>query len=118
MTAAPLPQAARDVLMAIARRAGEHAETFARQVDHAVVTEDERTWIYFSVPRSQPRLPWRDGVIPMGLNPGVVESGEPTSEVLVWVEDGRLCAMEHPWFTDDPPAGWPRVDDLVWDLGR
>ncbi len=32
---------------------------------------------------------------------------------LVWVERGRLSALEHAWVTDDPPTEWPEPERVV-----
>jgi hypothetical protein len=37
----------------------------------------------------------------------VDDSGAPTGEVLVWIEDGRLSAAEYAWYTDEAPDAWP-----------
>lgn len=118
MTPPGLPDDVRRILLAIADRSGEFRDVLVRQIQHAVVTENARTWVYFSVPDSEERVPWPDGVIPYDLNPTVFAgSGEPTGSIYVWVEDGRLSGVEHPWFTDEAPTEWPNVDMLVWDQG-
>jgi hypothetical protein len=45
------------------------------------------------------------------------DSGSPIGFVLLWVEDGRISALEYAWVTDDPPTelppdGWIGKD--VW----
>ncbi|MBO0898741.1 hypothetical protein J1G42_02035 [Cellulomonas sp. zg-ZUI222] len=116
VTSAGLPEDVRRILVAVAERSGEHRDVLVRQITRAVVTENARTWVYFSVPDPVARVPWSDGFIPLALNPSVVDaSGEPTGTIYVWVEDGRLSGVEHPWFTDEAPTQWPSVDMLVWD---
>lgn len=33
-------------------------------------------------------------------------------EVLLWVTDGRISALEFAWVSDDPPTRWPRPEDV------
>ncbi|WP_223885803.1 hypothetical protein [Nocardia colli] len=33
--------------------------------------------------------------------------GAPIGEVILWVEDGRLSAIEHTWYTDERPKTLP-----------
>lgn len=33
--------------------------------------------------------------------------GAPIGEVILWVEDGRLSAIEHTWYTDERPKSLP-----------
>ena len=34
------------------------------------------------------------------------------THVLLWIDDGRLSALELSWVSDDPPKEWPAVDQL------
>lgn len=36
-------------------------------------------------------------------------TGEQIGELLLWVEDVRLSAIEYVWFTDEPPSGLPKT---------
>lgn len=55
-------------------------------------------------PFPKSRIP--DGVIPAT---GVVKdfSGELVGELLVWVSDGSLSALEYSWYTDEAPVELP-----------
>lgn len=33
-------------------------------------------------------------------------------EILLWITDGHLSALEYAWVTDDPPTRWPRPDEM------
>jgi hypothetical protein len=33
-------------------------------------------------------------------------------EILLWLKDGRLSALEYAWVSDDLPTRWPRPDEL------
>lgn len=52
-----------------------------------------------------------DGVLP---GDAVVQSadGEPTGFLMLWVKNGYLSFVEHPWVTDEMPAEFPLVDRL------
>lgn len=118
MTDPRLPENVREIILAIAEKAGDEGSALAEQIDVATVAFDENvlTWLYFEVPEGARRLAWKDGVIPMHLNATVLDaSGEPTGLIYVWVEDGLLSAIEHPWYVDYP-TGWPVPERLVWDL--
>lgn len=55
-----------------------------------------------------------DGVLP---GDAVVESadGEATGFLMLWVKNGYLSFVEHPWVTDDMPTEFPSVDRLrLW----
>lgn len=41
------------------------------------------------------------------------EDGYDYGEILVWVRDGFLTGIEHPWWTDEMPKRWP-VPERVW----
>ena len=55
-----------------------------------------------------------DGPVPVrafvnGLN------GETEGEILVWVEDGYLSALEFAWFTDEVPISLPSPERIRFD---
>ena len=33
-------------------------------------------------------------------------------EVIIWIKDGHVDGLEYVWVTDDPPARWPRPDEV------
>jgi hypothetical protein len=35
------------------------------------------------------------------------EDGKPSGTLQVWLEDGRIAALEQSWFTDGPAPEWP-----------
>lgn len=43
----------------------------------------------------------------------VFEDGEPTGDIGVWVSDGRLSSFEYSWFSADPPARLPSLDQSI-----
>ncbi|MGW4081196.1 hypothetical protein ACWELB_48400 [Streptomyces asiaticus] len=53
-----------------------------------------------------------DGVIPAT---GAVKdsSGELVGELLLWVSDGRLSALECSWYTDEAPTALPDPGDVT-----
>ncbi|MDX8054644.1 hypothetical protein SK571_35195 [Lentzea sp. BCCO 10_0798] len=52
-----------------------------------------------------------DGVLPVDAQ--VHESGELVGEILLWIADGRLSAIEYAWVTDEPPTRLPPVDQVT-----
>ncbi|MGW4495013.1 hypothetical protein [Streptomyces sp. NPDC004376] len=75
-------------------------------------TRVTRTWgsdspsIDLDVPPGVPAAAIEDGVIPAT---GTVtdDSGELFGELLVWVSDGRLSALEFSWYGDTAPTELP-----------
>ncbi|MEV5774363.1 hypothetical protein AB0L49_24400 [Streptomyces antimycoticus] len=53
-----------------------------------------------------PRAEISDGVVPVT---GTVKapSGELLGELLLWVSDGSLSALEYSWYSDEAPVGLP-----------
>ncbi|OIK04633.1 hypothetical protein [Streptomyces monashensis] len=59
-----------------------------------------------TVPSWVPAAPVADGVLPaVGTVRG--DFGEPAGELLVWVSDGRLSALEYAWYGDTAPTRLP-----------
>jgi hypothetical protein len=85
----------------------------ARQL-RAQVTEVtvERPWgaespsLDLTVPSWVPTAPVSDGLLPVA---GTVrdDSGDVVGELLVWVSDGRLSALEYAWYGDTAPTDLP-----------
>lgn len=58
-----------------------------------------------------------DGVIPaIGLVKD--SSGELVGELLLWVSDGSLSALEYSWFTDEAPVALPDPCNVTVAVGR
>ncbi|MTD13462.1 hypothetical protein GIS00_05820 [Nakamurella sp. YIM 132087] len=55
-----------------------------------------------------------DGLLPVEgaarLNGPV---GDPDDQILLFVQDGRLSAMEYVWNGDAPPRDWPSTDQIT-----
>jgi hypothetical protein len=60
------------------------------------------------VPDSAPPAQLPDGPLPLDATV-IGADGEFAGELLIWVENGRLSAIEYAWITDAPPAGLPDV---------
>ncbi len=87
------------------------AESLHAQVTVAQVVGGAPTMLDLSVPAGVRRVSLPDGPLPVRAI-GVDEAGRPTSEVMVWIADGCLSALEHAWYTDDPPGDFPRPREL------
>lgn len=44
--------------------------------------------------------------------------GELCGELLVWVEEGALAALEYAWYTDEPPRELPDPERITVSLRR
>ena len=76
----------------------------------AMVLQDS-VWIYeVKTPNN------RAGVaIPNGLFPArafVPDRASYRGEILLWVKDGHLSALEYAWVTDEAPTRWPTPDEM------
>lgn len=40
------------------------------------------------------------------------ENGDPSGLILVWLEAGALSALEHAWYSDEPPTEWPKNERI------
>ncbi len=77
-----------------------------------LVTGDTLTFLDIEVSSRAPRSVAPDGPLPVRV---LVQSeaGELEGEVLLWVTDGYLSALELAWYTDEAPTEWPSLDRLV-----
>jgi hypothetical protein len=41
------------------------------------------------------------------------KNGSEAGEMIVWISSGILSGLEYAWFTETPPEGMPRADQLV-----
>ena len=54
----------------------------------------------------QPRSARHNGPLP--INTSVVsDAGTEYGEILIWISDGYLSGIEHPWWSDEIPVAWP-----------
>lgn len=88
------------------RRSVLHAQAASAMVEQA----DSPHMLDLVVDDRAPGVTLDDGPLPGRIM--VVTAGELTGEIVVWIRSGRLSAMEHSWFTDEPPAGWPEPSEL------
>jgi hypothetical protein len=95
----------------------EGASELAQQVDEARVVGGIPTLLDLEVQPSAPPSIASDGPIPVRV---VVGSDDEVSEgqLLVWVSNGYLSALEFAWVTDDPPAEMPSADRLLIEPER
>jgi hypothetical protein len=54
---------------------------------------------------------FKDGPIPLSIIVADV-AGTTTGEILPWVYNGYLSALEYAWWTDDPPDQLPSPDQI------
>jgi hypothetical protein len=120
MTPVPIPprnlsDAERDVLMFMLSADFVGANELRAQIPDCQVTAvwvDGLPSVDLAVPDGADKAPVADGETPAGSE--VRDSaGKYLGEVLIWVTDGCLSAIEYAWVTDDPPAELPAVTNLT-----
>ncbi len=90
--------------------ASEGRDALRCQLDHTQVVG---TWaagpsIDLQVPAGLPRHLGADGILPT-LAQVRDASGDAVGELLLWIADGSLSALEYAWYADDPPSGLPEA---------
>jgi hypothetical protein len=88
----------------------EGRDALRSQLEHAQVTG---TWaagpsIDIQVPDGLPRHGGADGILPTHAQVRDA-SGDAVGELLLWVADGNLSALEYAWYADDPPGKLPEA---------
>ncbi|MET7383197.1 hypothetical protein ABZT08_31105 [Streptomyces sp. NPDC005526] len=69
----------------------------------------ESASVDLETPPCAPRSPVPDGIVPVDTT--VVDaSGQLFGEIILWVTDGRLSAIEYAWYGDEPPNSLPSTD--------
>jgi hypothetical protein len=74
--------------------------------DAVVVTGDLPMFLDLEVPIPKAKSSAPDGPLPIQATVRS-EDGYDYGEILVWVRDGVLVGIEHPWWTDERPESWP-----------
>ncbi|MBO0884223.1 MAG: hypothetical protein J2P17_28630 [Mycobacterium sp.] len=86
------------------------ADRLRAQLGDAMVVKknwtDNSPSVDIVVPESAERARLDNGPVPVAAHV-VDDSGGFLGELLVWVTDGRIAALEYSWVTDDPPNGLP-----------
>lgn len=76
------------------------------------VSGGKPTFIDLCVPDDAPLSHLKDG--PLKITPEALTlEGEPAGVILLWIEAGKLSAMEYGWYTDDTPEGFPDPDRVT-----
>jgi len=84
--------------------------------DALVVNEVPGQVINFAVPSYVMKAQLPDG--PVYPIPAVIgDDGELRGELILWLKNGHVIGLEHPWFTDDPPESWPDVAHISFSPG-
>jgi hypothetical protein len=94
----------------------DDAGSLLDQLSETRVLRGPVTFLELSVPPSAPRSTVPDGPLP-GRVFVVDGTGQPSGEIIVWIEHGYLSALEYAWYTDEPPEEWPSPGDLRPDDG-
>lgn len=100
-----LELAAQEVLAKIVGSAPQERERLRLQASHTRVTGGLVTMLTLDV-AAGPRVTLTDG--PLTVRADVTDqAGRPIGEIIVWVSDGYLSALEFAWWTDQPPSRLP-----------
>lgn len=68
--------------------------------------------IDIGVPVDAPRAPVGDGVLPINID--VHNSlGDYVGELIIWISNGALAAVEYAWITDDAPTELPSFGNVT-----
>ncbi|MFJ6792817.1 hypothetical protein [Streptomyces sp. NPDC091268] len=70
---------------------------------------EESASVDLTVLEGGPRSSVGNGVIPVDASV-LDETGELFGEILLWVSDGQLSAIEYAWYGDEPPRSLPDVE--------
>jgi hypothetical protein len=102
----------RDLLSLLLDHASfDGARELAEQVARTRVAGGFPTLLDLDVPKTAPASRYKPRLIPLRAlvhSPG----GELLGEILVWVRDGYLSALEYAWYADDAPSEMPPLDNL------
>lgn len=105
-----VPEALLRLVEHVASPLGPIRDAIVAQVASAVVTAVSGSGIDLEVPERLPALN-----LPDGPTPGralVYSGGEISSEVEIWIRDGHVVGLEQPWYTAQPPTGWPTKEQV------
>ncbi|MGW5877206.1 hypothetical protein ACWFMI_11740 [Nocardiopsis terrae] len=89
-------------------------EELRQQVQNARVSGNwgsDLPSIDIEVPETTPRSSVRNIIAPVDVSV-LGERGEYLGEILVWLDDGRISAVEYAWVSDSPPRELPEVRQL------
>jgi hypothetical protein len=89
----------------------EGVEYLREQATQATAAGSGGSSIDLIVPNSAPRVLFSDGPLPITAD--VVDANEQyAGELLLWLKDGRLKALEYAWVTDEPPTTLPPLASI------
>ncbi|MDI1462493.1 hypothetical protein QEZ54_16095 [Catellatospora sp. KI3] len=115
-TGRPLTDEERAVLRHLLSAPFKGAEVLRDQAEAAMA---EGSWadgdgpsIDLVVPESAPAAPLADGLVPVDAAVTGPDGGF-AGELLLWLQDGRLAALEYAWVTDEAPVALPAVSEIT-----
>jgi hypothetical protein len=92
------------------------SEVLYRQSDEVLVGSGTPTMVELTLDKASARADLPDGPLPIRAV-AYDDAGTPIGEVLVWIEDGLLSALEHAWYTDSRPDEFPPASQLRLAMG-
>lgn len=90
-------------------------DVLRQQIEHAQAV---RAWVDglpsvdLDVPAFVSRAEIPDGPLPVSARVHG-ESGDEIGELLLWVKDGALAALEYAWYTTEPPSALPVAESIA-----
>lgn len=111
MATRPLTEQERAVQLHLLSVPLDGVEALREQAMQASVAGSHAPSIDLVVSDSAPSVPLADGPLPITAD--VVDADEQyVGELLLWVKDGRLSALEFAWVTDEPPSTLPPLSSI------
>lgn len=103
-----LPAEMLQLIAHVTRLIGEASITLQDQAAAAIVATSSATMLDVTVPSDLPTVDMPDGPTPGSAL--IYEGDHLVGELLVWIRDGRLIALEQAWYTDEAPQSWPHPE--------
>lgn len=112
MVARPLTEHERAVQLHLLSVPLDGVEHLREQAMQATVAGSDGPSIDLVVPNSAPRVPLPDGPLPITADVVDPNGQQYIGELLLWLKDGQLRALEYAWVTDEPPTTLPPLSSI------
>lgn len=100
-----------NVVRAVVSAAGvSEGHILLEELDSALVSHSTAWVLDVKVSDSAARADLPDGPFPARAY--VPSKAAYRGEIIVWIAQGHLSGLEYAWVSDQPPARWPRPDEM------
>lgn len=99
--------------LALSHEPSPGAAALRPQVDLAIVTSGQPTFLDLEVPRELQPADVPDGPLRVRMFVRDPDTATYQGEILVWVANGYLSAVEYAWFSEGPPSELPPPERLI-----